>query len=369
VAQFYNANSGKSYLTGALPATPAPGTPAPVVYPTGGINQPGITTGNTDGTPLSATLSGSGETPATTTTASGAASFLLSKDQKSMSYGISITGLSGPATSVRIRQGPAGQPNGIILYGLSSLSGDFGVRPEDVATLLNGGTFLEVTTAKFPAGEIRGQISVGAGTPLPVVPSPVVTPSPGVVVPASIYLVALQSIVSEVRAGHNTHVATLQQLLGTNAASIPTFQNLDAPTLTQFLTMAQAFEDFAVAANQYAVDRVQAQPATGTTGTLSAVNQPLRDAVVAVLADDGHYAGGIRTFEKINSLALGGSASVTLTENGQPFNPPRTPDQLNAFVQPYLTGAGSTGTGTGTGTNPGTPSGGTAGTGTSPGLY
>src|SRR5947209_6684632 len=63
VAQFYNANSGKSYLTGVLPVTPVPATPSPVVNPAGGINQPGTSTGSTDGTPLSATLSGSGETP------------------------------------------------------------------------------------------------------------------------------------------------------------------------------------------------------------------------------------------------------------------------------------------------------------------
>jgi CHRD domain-containing protein/ferritin-like protein len=371
VAQFYNANSGKSYLTGVVPVTPAPATPSPVVYPSGGINQPGISTGSTDGTPLSATLSGSGETPAVATAASGSASFLLSKDQRSMSYQITITGLTGPATAVRIRQGPPGQSGGIILYSLGALSGDFEVRPEDVSTFLSGGTFLEVTTDQFPAGEIRGQITVGAGSPAPVVTPPVVTPSPGVVVPAGIYQVALQSIVSEVRAGHNAHVAALQQLLGTNAAPIPTFQNLDAPTLTQFLTMAQAFEDFAVGANQYAVDSVQAQPATGTTGAVPAVNQSLRNAVVAILADDGHYAGGIRAFEKLSSTALGGNPNVTLTETGQPFNPPRTPAQLNAFLQPYLTGAGNTGTGTGTGTNPGTPSGGTTGTGTnpSPGPY
>jgi hypothetical protein len=249
-------------------------------------------------------------------------------------------------------------------------SGDFEVRPEDVSTLLGGGTFLEVTTVKFPAGEIRGQITVGSGTPPPVVTPPVVTPSPGVVVPTGVNQIALLNMVSEIRAGHNAHVAALEQLLGTTAAAMPTFQNLDAPTLTQFLTMAQTFEDFAVGVSQNAVDSVLAQPATATTGAVPAANQTLRDAVVAVLADDGRYAGGIRAFEMISSTALGGNPNVTLTETGQPFNTPRTPAQLSAFLQPYLAGAGSpgAGTGTGTGTNPGTPSGGTAGTGTNPGT-
>jgi hypothetical protein len=380
VAQFYIVNSGKSFLTGVVPVTPAPGTTPPVVYtpPAGtatpsGINQPGTNTGSADGTLLSATLSGSGETPAASTSASGSASFLLSRDQKALSYQVAITGLTGSATAVRIRQGPSGQSGGIILYGLNLpdngvSSGAVGVRPEDVSTLLGGGTFLEVTTDKFPAGEIRGQIAVASGTPPPVVTPPVVTPSPGVVVPTGVDQIALQSILSEIRAGHNAHVTTLQQLLGTNAAPIPTFQHLDAPTLTQFLTMAQTFEDFAVGVNQNAVDSVQAPPATGTTGVSPVVNQPLRDAVVAILADDGRYAGGIRAFELITSTALGGNPNLTLTLNGQPFNTPLTPAQMNTFLQPYLAGAGGTGTtatpGTSTG---GTPSGGAAGTGTNPG--
>lgn len=374
VAQFYNINSGKAFLTGALPATPAPTTPSPAVSTPGGIVQPGTNSGSTNGTLLSATLSGSGETPAATTSATGSASFLLSKDQTSMSYQVTLTGLTGPATAVRIRQGPSGQSGGIILYGLNLpdngvSSGAVEVRPEDVSTLLSGGTFLEVTTVKFPAGELRGSIAVASGTPPPVVTPPAVTPSPGVVVPTGVDQIALQSIVSEIRAGHNAHVTMLQQLLGTNAAPIPTFQQLDAPTLPQFLTMAQTFEDFAVGVNQNAVDSVQAPPATGTTGVSPVVNQPLRDAVVAILADDGRYAGGIRAFELITSTALGGNPNLTLTQNGQPFNAPVTPAQMNTFLQPYLAGAGGTGTGTtatpGTSTG-GTPSGGTAGTGTNP---
>ena len=41
VAQFYNANSGKPYLTGTVPVSPAPGTPAPAVnYPPAGTTTP-----------------------------------------------------------------------------------------------------------------------------------------------------------------------------------------------------------------------------------------------------------------------------------------------------------------------------------------
>lgn len=356
LAQFYNLNAGKPYLTGTAAVTVPPGTVPPVVgSPTGGIYQPA----SSSGTLLAATLTGSGETPAVNTSAAGSASFLLSRDQTIMAFQVSFTGLSGPATAIRIRQGPSGQPNGIILYLLSPAvngvsSGTVGVRPEDVSKLVGGQTFLEITTDRYPAGEIRGQIGLASGTPPPVVTPPVVTPSPGVVVPPGVNQVALQSMVREIQTGHIAHVTLLEQLLGTNAAPLPTFQNLDAPTLTQFLTMAQTFEDFAVGVAQNGpVSVLAAQQGTVPGAAPLVVNQPLTDAVTAIVADDGRYAGGIRAFEKISSTALGGNPNLTLSENGQPFNVPRTRAQFNAFLQPYLAGAGTTPTpaaGTGAGT-------------------
>jgi hypothetical protein len=380
VAQFYTVNSGKAFLTGALPVTPAPATPAPAVTtpPTGttttpgGIVQPTTSTGNASETTFTATLSGGAETPAVTSPATATATFTLSKDQTSVSYQVTISGLTGAVTAIRIRQGPIGQSGGIVLYNLSPpvngvSSGSFEIRPEDISTLMSGGTYLEIATDQNPGGELRGQIVLAsAGTPAVGVTTP-----PGTVVfPAGSNTSALQSIVNEIRAGHNAHVAMLQQLLGTNAAPAVTFQNLDAATLTQFLTMAQTLEDFAVGVDQNGVDGVLAQSATGTTGTAPAASQPLQDAVVAILADNGHYAGGIRAFQIIASTALGGNPNLTLTPNGQPFNTPLPPDQMNTFLQPFLTATGTTGTGTGTGTTAtptaGTTSGGAAGTGTNP---
>jgi hypothetical protein len=387
VAQFYTVNSGKAFLTGALPVTPAPVTPSPAVTTPaagtttppagttttpGGIVQPATNTGTASETTFTATLSGGAETPAVNSPATATATFTLSKDQTSVSYQITISGLTGAVTAIRIRQGPVGQSGGIVLYNLNPpvngvSSGSFEIRPEDISTLMSGGTYLEIATDMNPSGELRGQIVLAsAGTPAVGVTTP-----PGTVVfPAGSNTSALQSIVNEIRAGHNAHVAMLQQLLGTNAAPAVTFQNLDAATLTQFLTMAQTLEDFAVGVDQNGVDGVLAQSATGTTGTAPAANQPLQDAVVAILADNGHYAGGMRAFQIIASTALGGNPNLTMTPNGQPFNTPLAPDQMNTFLQPFLTGTGATGTGTGTGTTAtpttGTTSGGAAGTGTNP---
>jgi hypothetical protein len=370
-AQFYNANATKTYLTGVIATTPATGTPTSAVSPAGtptggsnpatGINQPGVNQGTINGTPFAATLSGG--------SASATASFLLSKDQTSVSYSITITGLSGPATAVRIRQGTSGSNMGIVLYELSLpvngvSSGQFGIRPEDVPTLINRGMYLQITTAQNPNGELSGQIIPASGATAPVTPG-VVVPA-GSVFPASLSQGTLQSMVNEIRAGHNAHVTKLQQMLGTNAQPTVTFQNLDAPTLTQFLTKAQAIEDFAVRVALNGV--VSVVPGTAATA-LPANPSPLL-TIGAILADDARYAGAIRTYVKVVSTAEGGNPNTSLTETGQPFGAPATPAELNTFLQNYLvasanagTGAGTTTGGTATGT---TPSGGTAGTGTNP---
>jgi Ferritin-like domain/CHRD domain len=348
-----------------IAATPATATPAPVVSPAGtGINQPGINQGTGNGTPFAATLTGT----AGSNTTSASASFLLSKDQTTLSYSISVT---GPATDVRIRQGPAGSNLGIVLYDLGApssgaLSGQFEVRPEDVSTLINGGMYLQVVTGPNPNDQISGGIVLASGATAPTPVAAVPTVPATTAFPAGLNQGALQSLVNEIRAGHNAHVATLQQMLGTSAQPAVTFQNLDAPTLTQFLTMAQSIEDFAVGVALNGIG--SASPGTTSLTTIA-----------SILADDARYAGGIRGYEKVVSTAVGGNPNTTLTQTGQPFNTPVTPAQMNAFLQSYLVASGkpATGTtpgGTTTGATPGgtttggTPTGGTTGTGTTTGT-
>jgi hypothetical protein len=373
-AQFYNANANKPYLAGVIATTPASGTPAPAVSPYGtttsptGINQPGTSSSSGNFTPFSATVGGG------TGSTSANASFLLSKDQTTVVYSITVT---GPATDVRIRQGPTNSNMGIVLYDLGApangaLSGQFGIRPEDVPTLINGGMYLQVVTGPNPNDQVSGAIVLGSGatapTPIPTAP---VAPATSAF-PAGVNPGALQSLVNEIHAGHNAHVMTLQQMLGTNAQPAVTFQNLDAPTLTQFLTVAQTIEDYAVGVALNGIG--SASPGSSQSSLLT---------FASILADDARYAGGMRGFVKTVSTAVGGNPNTTLTQNGQPFNTPVTPAQLITFLQSYLSAAGNTGTGTTTGTTPtgttsggtpsgtttgGTPSGGTGGTGTTPGY-
>jgi hypothetical protein len=182
------------------------------------------------------------------------------------------------------------------------------VNPTDVDALLNQGLYLVVITAANPTGELRGQVVVlqapGTGTG-----------SAG----------TLKSIVDEIRDHENAHVALLEQALGTNAQPAPQFQNLDAPTLQQFLTMAQTFEDVGVSAYLGQLPNIVDKQTLGTAAGIMAV--------------EARHAGGIRAYRKTVSTAEGGDPNITLTEDREPVNRIRTREQVLAAIQPYLPAA------------------------------
>jgi hypothetical protein len=159
-------------------------------------------------------------------------------------------------------------------------------------------------------------------------------------------LAALRSMVDEIRANHQAHTQQLEQALGTNTQPVPTFRNLDAPTLQQFLEMAQAIEDWAVGAHTGLISTVQ-------DGTFLAT-------IAAMLAVDARHAGAIRAYRKVVGTAEGGDPNLVLSPNGA-LEQPLTREQLLAFAQQYLddtsttpdAGTGDTGTGTGDGTGTG----------------
>jgi CHRD domain len=120
-------------------------------------------------------MSGANEVPAIQVGATGMATFTLTG--KTLSYTVSVNGLSGNAAASHIHLGAAGDNGGIVFpftaaslqsgqiasgtidltrpvsNGTSSISGD------SLLTLLNNGhLYTNVHTAANPAGEIRGQI-------------------------------------------------------------------------------------------------------------------------------------------------------------------------------------------------------------------
>lgn len=141
----------------------------------------GDSTGPTTGTMYVAQLSSANEVPAIAGGASGTATFTLSGN--SLSYVVSVTGLSGPAAASHIHQGAAGTNGGILVpftaaavqsgqvasgtidltqpisNGQSSISGD------SLLTLLDRGLlYTNVHTAAHAGGEIRGQITRAQGS-------------------------------------------------------------------------------------------------------------------------------------------------------------------------------------------------------------
>ncbi len=138
----------------------------------------------------------------------------------------------------------------------------------------------------------------------------------------------LKAIVAEIRDHENAHVALLQGALGANAQPAPTFQGLDAPTLTQFLTMAQTFEDVGVSAYLGQAPLIQDK---GILATAS-----------AILDIEARHAGGIREYRKTapsaGNPAEGGDATITLTEDREAVNRARSKAEVLALVAPFIAG-------------------------------
>jgi hypothetical protein len=116
---------------------------------------------------FSANLTGSQETPPNASSATGSGSVALSADQTSITVDLSFSGLTTPASKAHIH-GPAvvGVPTGVVfpLAGVpAATSGSipeqsFPITPAQVAQLRSGLFYLNVHSATFPGGEIRGQL-------------------------------------------------------------------------------------------------------------------------------------------------------------------------------------------------------------------
>ncbi len=114
-----------------------------------------------------ATLTGAQETPPNNSTASGRATLLLSPDEKTARVSLAFTGLSSAQTDAHIH-GPAApgvSAAPIFPMPLGQIS-DFQITltPSQVQDLKNGLHYVNVHSANFPAGEIRGQFGLSSST-------------------------------------------------------------------------------------------------------------------------------------------------------------------------------------------------------------
>jgi hypothetical protein len=113
---------------------------------------------------MKATLDGKSEVPATTSAATGAADLDYDAASKKLTWKITYSGLSGPATAAHFH-GPAeaGKNAGVkvpIPNATSSpVEGSAVLTDEQAADLVAGKYYINVHTAANPGGEIRGQVT------------------------------------------------------------------------------------------------------------------------------------------------------------------------------------------------------------------
>ena len=115
---------------------------------------------------VTAQLSGASEVPAVVTGASGMLEGNFSASSNLLTWKITYSGLSGPATGAHFH-GPAmaGQNAGVVLPMSppldSPMTGSATLTPSQAADLVAGKWYVNLHTAANPNGEVRGQVRVG----------------------------------------------------------------------------------------------------------------------------------------------------------------------------------------------------------------
>lgn len=109
------------------------------------------------------TMTGGQEVPAKTTDGKGDVLATLDTAKKTLTYTVTYSGLSGPATAGHIH-GPAaaGANAGVAIpfaSAVSPISGSATLTDAQMADLMAGKMYANVHTAANPGGEIRGQLT------------------------------------------------------------------------------------------------------------------------------------------------------------------------------------------------------------------
>lgn len=111
-----------------------------------------------------ATLSGSQEVPPNSSAGSGSAEVTVNPSTMAMTYRVTYSGLSGPASMGHIHgPAPAGQNAGVKIpfpsVAQSPITGSGTLTAEQYADLKGGRYYVNIHTAANPGGEIRGQLT------------------------------------------------------------------------------------------------------------------------------------------------------------------------------------------------------------------
>ncbi|WP_276134585.1 CHRD domain-containing protein [Polluticoccus soli] len=115
---------------------------------------------------FAAKLDGAQEVPSVPLNGLGVATLFVSYDLDSACLEMTVNGLSGPITAVHIHAGPVGVSGPVVVDLMPYLTGNrvkatitgATVNPQLMANLLSGMFYINVHTALYPNGEIRGQL-------------------------------------------------------------------------------------------------------------------------------------------------------------------------------------------------------------------
>ena len=109
-----------------------------------------------------ATLKGADEVPANTTTGKGDVAATLDPGAMMLTYTVTYSGLTGPATAAHFHAPAAPGANAPPVITMTSLTspikGTTKLTSAQIADLSAGKWYFNVHTAAHPAGEIRGQL-------------------------------------------------------------------------------------------------------------------------------------------------------------------------------------------------------------------
>jgi hypothetical protein len=123
--------------------------------------------GNGEVVEYTADLDGAQEVPPVVTNGTGSAT--LERTGNVLTFDVMASGLTGPLTLAHFHNAPAGQDGGVIFNltdmieednGQISIVGEWTLTNAELAQLDGGTLYINLHTAQFPDGEIRGQVDM-----------------------------------------------------------------------------------------------------------------------------------------------------------------------------------------------------------------
>ncbi len=121
-----------------------------------------VTPSNT--TELTATINSAQQVPGNAATGTGTFSGTLNRDTKVLTYTVTHAGLTGPVAAAHIHFGKPGRASGVMVGFIGALTSPFSgtvTIPNQAAvdSLLNNKAYVNLHTAAFTGGEIRGNVT------------------------------------------------------------------------------------------------------------------------------------------------------------------------------------------------------------------